>query len=84
MFVMRTFGNSLSGHLVVILSSILFSWSHLHGLSVVDFVVYFGMGLIFASLHHYTKSIHYSIGEHIVWNSLSYIFYFLAFLLDLL
>ncbi|CCW42567.1 CAAX amino terminal protease family protein [Streptococcus agalactiae ILRI112] len=42
------------------------------------------MGLIFASLHHYTKSIHYSIGEHIVWNSLSYIFYFLAFLLDLL
>ncbi|HGD3731031.1 TPA: CPBP family glutamic-type intramembrane protease [Streptococcus agalactiae] len=81
MFVMRTFGNSLSGPLVVILSSIL---SHLHGLSVVDFVVYFGMGLIFASLHHYTKSIHYSIGEHIVWNSLSYIFYFLAFLLDLL
>ncbi|MDE7490333.1 CPBP family intramembrane metalloprotease, partial [Streptococcus agalactiae] len=65
---MRTFGNSLSGPLVVILSSILFSWSHLHGLSVVDFVVYFGMGLIFASLHHYTKSIHYSIGEHIVWN----------------
>ncbi|HEO7078979.1 TPA: CPBP family intramembrane metalloprotease, partial [Streptococcus agalactiae] len=52
MFVMRTFGNSLSGPLVVILSSILFSWSHLHGLSVVDFVVYFGMGLIFASLHH--------------------------------
>ncbi|AFS46170.1 CAAX amino terminal protease [Streptococcus agalactiae GD201008-001] len=42
------------------------------------------MGLIFASLHHYTKSIHYSIGEHIVWNSLSYIFYFLTFLLDLL
>ncbi|HHV3522289.1 TPA: CPBP family glutamic-type intramembrane protease [Streptococcus agalactiae] len=77
---MRTFGNSLSGPLVVILSSILFSW----GLSVVDFVVYFGMGLIFASLHHYTKSIHYSIGEHIVWNSLSYIFYFLTFLLDLL
>ncbi|HGC8274819.1 TPA: hypothetical protein ACG2B6_001866 [Streptococcus agalactiae] len=36
---MRTFGNSLSGPLVVILSSILFSWSHLHGLSVVDFVV---------------------------------------------
>ncbi|HFI5676205.1 CPBP family glutamic-type intramembrane protease, partial [Streptococcus agalactiae] len=57
----------------MILSSILFSWSHLHGLSVVDFVVYFGMGLIFASLHHYTKSIHYSIGEHIIWNSLLYI-----------
>ncbi|WP_263405253.1 CPBP family glutamic-type intramembrane protease [Streptococcus agalactiae] len=68
----------------MILSSILFSWSHLHGLSVVDFVVYFGMGLIFASLLHYTKSIHYSIGEHIIWNSLLYIFYFLAFLLDLL
>nr|WP_231297642.1 CPBP family intramembrane glutamic endopeptidase [Streptococcus dysgalactiae] len=55
LFVMRTFGNSLSGPLVVILSSILFSWSHLHGLSIIDFVVYFGIGLIFASLYHYTK-----------------------------
>lgn len=80
--VIKGFNKYFSSLHLVLLSAALFSLAHLRSFSPVDFLIFFVMGLIFATLYQYTQSLYYSISLHILWNSLPYILYFLAFLLE--
>ncbi|EHC01598.1 CPBP family intramembrane glutamic endopeptidase [Streptococcus suis] len=69
--VMKNFEKLFHSYLGVIVSASLFSLGHvlLFGWLVTDFIIYFGMGAIYALVFKKSKTIYPAICLHILWNS---------------
>ncbi|TCD46788.1 CPBP family intramembrane metalloprotease [Streptococcus sp. X16XC17] len=68
--IMTQFFKNSPLYLDVLLSAIIFSLSHLiiSHLSLLDFLIYFNIGLVFALIFRKTKNIYYSVMLHMVVN----------------
>lgn len=74
--VMRYLSSSSIPYLDVVVSACLFSLAHVlpHGWSISDFIAYCGMGMVYALVFKWSKTIYPSTLLHIIWNSLPFLF----------
>ncbi len=68
-------------YLDVLVSATVFGSMHVlqYGWIMTDFIIYFGMGLIFSMMFCYTRSIYWTIALHASWNTFLIIVSLLVF-----
>lgn len=66
----RLFQRVKTYHLDLFLSSVVFSLVHvlIHSWSWNDFVMYFGLGLIYGAVYKISNSLYVSFASHVLWN----------------
>ena len=80
-FLMTSLSKVKSYYLDVLVSAAIFGAMHVlqNGWITTDFMLYFGMGLIFCMMFRYTRSIYWAIALHASWNTFLLIVSLLVF-----
>ena len=80
-FLMTSLSKFKNYYIDVLVSAAIFGAMHVlqNGWITTDFMLYFGMGLIFCMMFRYTRSIYWTIALHVSWNTFLFIVSLLVF-----